>query len=74
MAYIDKIMGCLYGGAIGDALGYPVEFFRKGEIFRKYGQDGIQDYDLSGGKALMSDDTQMTLFTLAGLLAWQGDK
>ncbi len=47
MAYIDKIMGCLYGGAIGDALGYPVEFFRKGEIFRKYGQDGIQDYDLS---------------------------
>ena len=35
MAYIDKIMGCLYGGAIGDALGYPVEFFRKISPFRK---------------------------------------
>lgn len=74
MAYIDKIMGCLYGGAIGDAFGYPVEFLRKGEIFRKFGRDGIRDYELSEGKALMSDDTQMTLFTLAGLLAWSGDR
>lgn len=22
----DKIRGCLLGGAVGDALGYPVEF------------------------------------------------
>lgn len=74
MAYIDKIMECLYGGAIGDAFGYPVEFLRKEEIFRKYGRDGIRNYELSEGKALMSDDTQMTLFTLAGLLAWHGDR
>lgn len=71
MAYIDKMMGCLYGGAVGDALGYPVEFLEKEEILRAYGSAGIQDYALSGGKALMSDDTQMTLFTLSGLLAWR---
>lgn len=71
MKYIDKMMGCLYGGAVGDALGYPVEFLEKEEILRDYGGAGIQDYALSGGKALMSDDTQMTLFTLSGLLAWR---
>lgn len=69
--YIDRVMGCLYGGAVGDALGYPVEFLEKEEIIRTYGSAGIQDYALSGGKALMSDDTQMTLFTLGGLLAWR---
>ena len=68
---IDNMMGCLYGGAVGDALGYPVEFLEKEEIIRAYGSAGIQDYALSGGKALMSDDTQMTLFTLGGLLAWR---
>lgn len=72
--YIDKVMGCLYGGAIGDALGYPVEFLRKEEIVKAYGRGGIRDYALMGGKALMSDDTQMTLFTLSGLLAWREDR
>lgn len=32
--YIDRVMGCLYGGAVGDALGYPVEFLEKEEIIR----------------------------------------
>ena len=74
MKYIDKIMGCLYGGAIGDALGYPVEFLSTKEIVEIYGRDGIRDYACSEGKALISDDTQMTLFTLGGLLAWRGDQ
>lgn len=67
---MNKMMGCLFGGAIGDALGYPVEFLTYEKICRVYGRDGIKDYALSEGKALMSDDTQMTLFTLGGLLAW----
>lgn len=45
---IDNMMGCLYGGAVGDALGYPVEFLEKEEIIRAYGSAGIQDYALSG--------------------------
>lgn len=60
----------MFGGAIGDALGYPVEFLNEREILEHYGQDGIQDYDLdpATGKALISDDTQMSLFTANGIL------
>ena len=53
----DKIRGCLVGGAIGDALGYAVEFRRESQIFSKYGKDGITEYELEKrcGKALISD-------------------
>lgn len=68
MKNIDRIRGCLIGGAVGDALGYPVEFMAEREIFAKYGERGITDYDLTAGKALISDDTQMTLYTANGLL------
>ena len=64
----DKFRGCLIGGAAGDALGYAVEFMREGEIFSKYGEHGITEYQLTKGTALISDDTQMTLFTATGLL------
>lgn len=67
---LDAIRGCIFGGAVGDALGYPVEFLREEEIFSRYGSHGITSYekDLQTGKALISDDTQMTLFTANGLL------
>lgn len=67
---LDKIRGCLYGGAVGDALGYKVEFMSEEEIFRNYGENGITEYNIDtvSGKALISDDTQMTLFTANGLL------
>lgn len=65
----DKIRGSMIGGAIGDALGYPVEFLPLSSIQRKYGENGITQFSLSyNGKALISDDTQMTLFTANGLL------
>ena len=65
---LDRIRGSLVGGAIGDALGYAVEFLQEDQIFRKYGSEGITEYDLVNGKALISDDTQMTLFTANGIL------
>ena len=66
----DRILGCIFGGALGDALGYPVEFMSEAEIFASYGPEGISEFDLDKetGKALISDDTQMTLFTANGLL------
>lgn len=66
----DSIRGCLFGGAVGDALGYNVEFSSDYEIFERFGADGITEYELDKktGKALISDDTQMTLFTANGLL------
>ena len=68
MRNIDKFRGCLAGGAAGDALGYTVEFEPDHEIFKMYGENGITDYELHDGIALISDDTQMTMFTATGLL------
>lgn len=50
----DKIRGSLFGGAVGDALGYPVEFLRCREIFKRYGENGICEYRLEGGRALIA--------------------
>lgn len=68
MKNIDKFRGCLIGGAAGDALGYAVEFMTEKNITSQYGANGISEYELVNGKALISDDTQMTLFTANGLL------
>lgn len=68
MKNLDKYRGCLIGGAAGDALGYAVEFMSEKSILKEYGQRGITDYALTHGKAIISDDTQMTLFTANGLL------
>ncbi len=68
----EHFKGCFVGGAIGDALGYPVEFLITKEIQKYYGPDGIGDLQISSsGKALFSDDTQMTLFTAEGILKAQ---
>ena len=65
----DRALGCLVGGAVGDALGYVVEFESWPFIRNTYGGKGIIRYELAGnGKALISDDTQMSLFTAAGIL------
>lgn len=68
--YLDQVRGCMFGGAVGDALGYPIEFFDESTIFSRYGEKGIQEYEINkvSGKALISDDTQMTLFTANGIL------
>lgn len=68
MNCLDKYKGCLIGGASGDALGYPVEFLNEREIFQKYGDIGINEYDIVNGIAQISDDTQMSMFTAISLL------
>lgn len=68
----NKTLGCLLGGAVGDALGYAVEFKNYRDIIRRYGGKGITRYELNReGVAEISDDTQMTLFTAAGCLLGQ---
>lgn len=65
---LSKIRGCLLGGAAGDALGYAVEFKSIDEIKQIFGEKGISKYKLTEGRAIVSDDTQMTLFTANGIL------
>lgn len=61
--------GCLLGGAVGDALGAPVEFLRRGEILRRFGPEGIRDMAPAYGRVgAITDDTQMALFTAEGVL------
>ena len=56
-------------GAVGDALGYEVEFMSRHAILSRFGEQGITKFALDNkGKALISDDTQMTLFTANGML------
>lgn len=70
MNILNKFTGCLFGGAVGDALGYPVEFMNEKEIKKYFGESGITKYCLdTQKKALISDDTQMTLFTTNGLIS-----
>lgn len=68
MQGIDRFRGCLLGGAAGDAMGYPVENMKREEIIEKYGNRGILRYELTDGKAEISDDTQLTLFTANALI------
>jgi ADP-ribosylglycohydrolase len=66
----DCVRGSLMAGAAGDALGYPVEFMSRSAILSRYGDKGITRFEIdsNSGKALVSDDTQMTLFTANGML------
>lgn len=64
----NRVLGCLLGGAAGDGLGYALEFSPWSEIRRRYGPAGLQHPVLHNGQLIVSDDTQMTLFTLEGLL------
>ncbi len=68
----DFFTGCLLGGAVGDALGWPIEFNDMESVIQKYGSAGIQELEPGEGNLFeITDDTQMTLFTAEGLLrAW----
>lgn len=64
----ERIRGCVLAGAVGDALGGPVEFMSWGEIRRRFGSAGVTE---PVSPARFTDDTQMTLFTVEGLIrAW----
>ncbi len=66
---IEHFKGCIIGGAIGDALGAPIEFLSIDQIRSTYGDQGLTDYAEAYGQiGAITDDTQMTLFTAEGLI------
>ena len=67
----SRVTGSLVGGALGDALGYPVKFTSFDDIERKYGAAGLPGCLVPNphtGFACFSDATQLTLFTVEGLI------
>ncbi|MDA8333304.1 MAG: ADP-ribosylglycohydrolase family protein [Candidatus Dormibacteraeota bacterium] len=66
---VSRILGYLLGGAIGDALGAPIEFSNLRDIRKAHGPAGVTGY-VPGhwGPGAFTDDTQMTLFTAEGLI------
>lgn len=41
LAHEDRVRGCLLGGALGDALGAPLEFLSLDEILVRGGAEGF---------------------------------
>ena len=65
----SRIRGCILGGAVGDALGAPVEFMGLAQIRSRFGEHGPSDYaEWAGPTGGITDDTQMTLFTAEGVI------
>ncbi|UGY91974.1 ADP-ribosylglycohydrolase family protein [Streptomyces gobiensis] len=65
----SRVRGCLLGGAIGDALGAGIEFDSLDAIRAAHGPDGVTGYvPAYGRRGAVTDDTQMTLFTVDGLI------
>lgn len=65
----DRVLGSLYGVAVGDALGGPVEFMDQQEILGRY---GVVKTMLGGGWLNLkpgetTDDTAMTLAVAEGI-------
>jgi len=78
---IEHFKGCILGGAMGDALGAPIEFMLIDQIRSDFGELGLTDYSEAFGRiGAITDDTQMTLFTAEGLILskvrqeYEGDK
>ncbi len=67
---IDKIMGALYGFAIGDAMGATTEFMTADGIKKQYGQvtDIIGGGWLNIDIGMVTDDTQMMLCVARGMM------
>jgi ADP-ribosylglycohydrolase len=65
----DRIRGSLLAGAVGDALGAPIEFDPLREIRARFGPEGLLEPAHAYGRlGAITDDTQMTLFTAEGLI------
>ncbi|MDQ1046407.1 ADP-ribosylglycohydrolase family protein [Streptomyces sp. V4I2] len=67
-----RVRGTLLGAALGDALGAPVDGLGLAEIREEYGAEGLLDLGFGyGRRGAVSHLTQLTLFTVDGLIRAQ---
>jgi ADP-ribosylglycohydrolase len=71
--FASRVRGCLLGGAVGDALGAPVEFLSLERVLAVTGESGVRAYlparfEAAQGFGLITDDTQMTMFIVEGII------
>nr|WP_205207840.1 ADP-ribosylglycohydrolase family protein [Arthrobacter sp. 147(2020)] len=66
--FSDRVHGCLLGGALGDALGFAVETLDLESIRAAYGPAGLTSPTQLSGVFRFSDDTQLSLYTVDGLV------
>lgn len=77
--YADSVRAALLGGALGDAVGYRVETDPYPRLAERHGPDGLAGLDGTDGptaRLQISDDTQLTLYTLDALqevVEWAND-
>lgn len=75
MKDLNRIKGALYGVAVGDALGAPLEFLTAEQISQQHGRVA----EMIGGGWLdvepgeITDDTQMTLMVAQGITEQPAD-
>jgi ADP-ribosylglycohydrolase len=62
----NRFAGSLLAGAAGDAFGAPLEFMTWKQIQKNLGHSGVSEPVVA--HPLWTDDTQMTLFTVEGLV------
>jgi ADP-ribosylglycohydrolase len=68
----SRVRGTLLGAALGDALGAPLDGLTLDSIHEAYGADGLTDLAFAyGRRGAITDLTQLTLFTLDGLIRAQ---
>ncbi|NWJ47558.1 MAG: ADP-ribosylglycohydrolase family protein [Chloroflexi bacterium] len=65
-----RFLGCLLGGAVGDALGFTTENLSPQRIKTKYGR--LTEYKVRPGRGYFTDDTQLTIALAETLLEGQG--
>lgn len=75
MSIRDGIYGAMFGVAVGDALGAPLEFMSAGAIQQKYGtvRDMLGGGWLNVAPGEVTDDTQMTMLVARGIAIFPVD-
>ena len=73
MTYIDRVLGGLWGGVVGDALGVPVEFRSRAAV-RSNPVTDLRDHGTyNQPKGTWSDDSSLMLCTVDSLLRHEFD-